>query len=476
MPVFRYSSSLAAPASAVYAWHESPGALERLLPPWTSVRLVESRGGLQPGARVVLRLGPKPLQRRWVANIRECQPGFGFTDEQIEGPFKYWLHRHRFVERNEAECNLEDKIDYRLPYGPAGTIIAGAAVRSQLERTFRFRHRRTADDIRRHRAFANRPKLAFAVSGASGLIGTELVNFLRSGGHRVHTLVRRRPRDNSQEIFWDPTNETIDARALEGIDVVVHLAGANIAASHWTTERKRAIVASRVQGTGLLCRTLAESKKPPAALIAASAVGYYGNRGADRLDEESEHGAGFLSETCRAWEQATEPASKAGIRVVNLRIGVVLSARAGALARMLTPFRLGAGGILGDGRQFVPWIALDDLVGVVQFLAYNPELHGPVNAVAPTPVTNRVFTKALGRVLKRPTLLPLPAAAVRLAFGEMGDELLLSGCRALPDKLERTGFAFLHPEIEQALEIELGRGSSRLAEQQRNKRNTVDEH
>ena len=297
--------------------------------------------------------------------------------------------------------------------------------------------------------------LRFVVSGASGLVGSALSASLAGRGHRVERLVRRTPVSGAPEIAWDPAQGTIDRDALEGADAVVHLAGESVAAS-WTAERKRAIRESRVAGTGLLASTLADLRRPPRVLVSASAVGYYGDRGEKTVTEDSPPGTGFLADTARAWEAAAEPALEAGIRVVHPRIGMVLSARGGALAKMLTPFRLGVGGVVGTGRQQMSWIALDDLVAVLEHLALTDELSGPVNAVAPHPVTNREFTATLGRVLGRPTLLPLPAFMVRLLFGEMGQALLLDGARVLPSRLEASGFGFRYPRLEEALRAELG--------------------
>lgn len=298
--------------------------------------------------------------------------------------------------------------------------------------------------------------LHIAVTGSSGLIGTRLAAFLAACGHHVTRVVRRPPDPDAEEVSWDPTTGRIDAAALQETDCVVHLAGDNVAAGRWTQARKDAIRTSRVVGTRLLSEALAKLANPPRALIAASAIGYYGDRGDDRLTEDSPPGTGFLADVCRQWEAATEPAVQAGIRVVNLRTGVVLSAVGGALARMLTPFKFGLGGIVGSGRQYMSWIALDDLVAAIRHLILADDVSGPVNAVSPNPVTNREFTKTLGRVLRRPTILPLPAAVVRLLFGEMGQALLLASARIVRLRLQTSGFEFSHPHLEDALRHELG--------------------
>ena len=298
-------------------------------------------------------------------------------------------------------------------------------------------------------------QLRVAVTGATGLVGSALVPALLAAGHRVDRVSRRRPAAGTTDIQWDPARGQLDPRALEGVDAVVHLAGETIAALRWTPAVKERIRRSRVDGTRLLAETLGRLTRRPRVLVAVSGVGYYGSRGDTPLTEESPPGSGFLAEVCREWEAAADPARAAGIRVVHPRLGVVLAGQGGALPRMALPFRLGAGGVIGDGRQYCSWIELNDLVRVIELCLALETLAGPVNAVAPTPVTNREFTRVLGRALGRPTLVPLPALAARLLLGEMGQALLLDSARALPRRLERAGFRFRHPDLEDALRVAL---------------------
>jgi uncharacterized protein (TIGR01777 family) len=288
------------------------------------------------------------------------------------------------------------------------------------------------------------------VSGASGLIGTSLEGRLRARGHGVCRLVRR-PARSGDEISWDPARGILPVRELEGFDAVVHLAGENVAAGRWTDARKAAIRESRVQGTVLLARRLAELDRPPSVLVSASAIGFYGDRGEELLDETMPPGDGFLARTCVEWEACADPARAAGIRVVHPRIGVVLATQGGALARMLMPFRLGLGGRLGSGRQWMSWIALDDLVFVLESAIFDERLVGPVNAVAPEPVRNADFTRVLARILGRPALAPVPAFALRALAGGLADELLLASIRVAPRALERCGFRHARPTLEEAL-------------------------
>ncbi len=288
------------------------------------------------------------------------------------------------------------------------------------------------------------------ITGASGLVGHRLVPSLESKGHEVLRLVRNAPAD-PREVRWDPAKGTIDASALEGVDAAVHLAGENLAEGRWTEEKKRRIRESRVKGTRLISETLAGLARKPEVLVSASAVGFYGSRGREVLTEQSATGDDFLADVCREWEEATAAAERAGVRVVHLRFGVILSGEGGALKKMLFPFRMGVGGRLGSGEQYMSWITLDDAVGAIEQALENRTLRGPVNAVAPQPVTNREFTKAMGSALSRPTIFPVPAFALRLLFGEMADATLLSSQRAEPARLKESGFVFKHPEIKGAL-------------------------
>lgn len=289
------------------------------------------------------------------------------------------------------------------------------------------------------------------VSGASGLVGSAVVDNLSSKGVEVLQLVRKTPRDVAREIVWNPSEGIADTSKLEGLDAVIHLAGEPIAEGRWTEEKKRRIRESRARGTQVLAEALSKLERKPETLLSASAVGYYGSRGSQILTEESEPGDDFLARVCREWEDATAPAVEAGIRVVMMRFGVILSAEGGALAKMLTPFKLGVGGRLGSGEQFMSWISLGDVVGVIDFLLDKVSLSGPVNTVAPNPVTNREFTEALGEALSRPTLLPVPKFALRVAFGEMADVALLASQRAEPARLKSNGYLFRHSELKDAL-------------------------
>lgn len=295
------------------------------------------------------------------------------------------------------------------------------------------------------------------VTGSSGLVGSALIPLLLNQGHRVVRLVRQKTAPAEDAAVWDPSAGKLETSSLQQTDAVVHLAGENIGTARWSEAQKKRIRESRVQGTKLMSESLARLEVPPRVLMSASAVGFYGSRGDDVLTEEEPAGSDFLAEVCKDWEAATEPARQKGVRVVNLRAGMAISGKGGALTAMLKAFKAGAGGKLGDGQQFISWIAIDDLTRVITYVISNESLSGPVNAVSPNPVRNAEFAEILGKVLGRPTFMSMPAPVVRLLFGEMADALLLASQRAQPRRLLETGFTFQFPHLEATLRHVLGK-------------------
>ncbi len=290
--------------------------------------------------------------------------------------------------------------------------------------------------------------MKIAIAGASGLVGSALIPSLTADGANVTRLVRGAPKPG--EIEWHPNHDQVQAHLLEGFDGIINLAGENIAAGRWTDEQKRKIRDSRVSGTHLLSEAIAKMEVKPKVFVCASATGIYGDRDDETLDEQSESGSGFLAGVCREWEKACEPATKAGVRVVNLRFGPIIAREGGMLSKMLTPFKMGMGGKVGSGKQFISWVAIDDAVNAIKLAINDQSIRGPVNVVSPNPVTNEELTKTLGHVLNRPTALAVPAFAARLAFGEMADEMLLISQKVMPKKLTAVGFQFRYPELEAA--------------------------
>jgi len=455
---FTHSSELPAHSPTdVFDWHERPGALERLTPPWGRVDVLERAGGIKDGGEITIRVHRGPTSFKWRLRHRDYEYARQFCDEQVSGPLKSWLHTHSFSELPGGGTLMEDSVDLEPPLGAAGAALGPTFMNAELGRLFRFRHRRLFMDLARHAEYAERPRLTVAITGASGLIGQNLQHFLTTGGHQVIRLVRRSSEVAPDCVYWNPATGEVDKHGLGRADAVVHLAGTPIADGRWTDDRKRSILRSRVDGTELISKTMASMSGGPRVLLSSSAVGFYGDRGQERLDEKAQSGKGFLAEVCRAWEGATAAADAAGIRVVHVRTGVVLSPAGGALGQMLLPFKMGVGGRLGSGKQYLSWIDLDDLVGLMHHALHTESLRGPVNATAPNPVTNATFSAALGRALGRPTVIPVPGFAVKAAFGQLGTEALLWGQRVVPQKAVESGYSFFYEGVEDSLRFQLGK-------------------
>ena len=438
-------------AEALFAWHERPGAFERLTPGFMPARVIERSGGIRDGATVVLAVPVGPTHTTWRLEHTRYVAGREFRDVQRAGPFAAWEHVHRTEPAADGTSVLDDAITYRLPLPPFGALVADAYTREKLERLLRWRHALTRLDLERHLTYAARGARRVAITGASGFLGGALVPFLTTGGHLVRTIGR----GAGSDARWDPAASRLDAGALDGVDAVIHLAGSSVA-ERWTAATKREILASRLQGTRLIAEQCARATVKPEVLVCASAVGIYGSRGDEKLDEQSAPGDDFLADVGRQWEAAAAPARDAGIRVVHLRTGIVLNPAGGALAKMITPMLLGAGGRLGGGTQWMSWISREDWVGAVHHALQTPGLSGALNLTAPEPVTNRTFTESLGRILHRPTIAAVPAFVLRTLFGEMASGTILASQRAHPAALQRSGFEFAHPTLASALRFELG--------------------
>lgn len=452
--MFLKQTKIQVSSDQLYHWHELPGAFHRLCPPWQSIKVDRASDGLKEGEEVHLRLCKGPFCQKWIARLKDCHPGEGFTDVQERGPFKKWIHRHRFLKKDQG-CVLEDEIEYEVPGGTLGRLFLGSKVRSELEGTFFYRHQVTKNDLECMQEFSQQKPLRILVSGASGLVGSRLCLFLENAGHKILRLVRR-PSSLEEEIYWNDQTGDIEREKLDGkIDGVIHLAGENIAARRWSKEQKKRIADSRVKGTQGLVHALNQCEQKPSFFLCASAVGFYGNRGEDLLTEESAPSDDFLSRVCQDWEAAAQ--SLEGVRVACLRFGMILSPQGGALGQMLTPFKMGVGGILGSGKQQMSWIHIDDLIYHCYRVMMNETLQGAINFVSPHPVSNHVFTKTLGKILGRPTIMPLPGFVARVAFGEMADALLLSSQKVYPQKLKDTGCRFAYPHLEDALRHLLGK-------------------
>lgn len=444
--LFEKTSYYRVDRSTLFNWHRQPGAFERLAPPWRGTKVIK-HATIDSENEAILEvhlLGP--YKQRWRAKHSEYREGFQFRDTLFDSPFKSWTHLHRFSDDGEGRSRLDDQIEYALP---VDLSPISRHVRRELSRVFRYRHEILRNDL--EHALPPLPPLHIAVTGANGFIGSSLIPYLKVRGCKITKLVRG-PAREEDEINW--TNSDLSLRG--SFDVVMHLAGEPLV-GRWNEEKKRAILESRREGTAKLVSLLLKMPTPPKLLISASAIGIYGNRPGETLDEESAIGTGFLAEVCKEWEGATEGARAKGIRTVNARIGVVISPQGGALKAMLPAFSSGLGGPLGSGEQNVSWIALEDLLRVFHFGILNESLSGPINLVSPQFVSNKVFTKTLGSILTRPTVFRVPKAILRGVFGEMADEALLSDQKVMPKALLDQGFDFLYPSLVQALRFSLGR-------------------
>ncbi|MGW6447236.1 TIGR01777 family oxidoreductase [Lentzea sp. NPDC055074] len=438
-----FSSLVDAPLDEVFTWHERPGAIQRLTPPWQPISVIHEASSLD-GGHAVLGL---PLGLRWSARHTGYAPPSRFVDELDSAPLSWalkWRHTHEF-EAEGSRTRMTDRVD---------TPVPGALLRSM----FAYRHRQLAADLASQaaaKAAGARP-MTVAITGSSGFVGSALWSFLSTAGHRVVKLVRRSP-ENPDERRWGPSRPAPDL--LSGVDAVVHLAGASIA-GRFTESHRRKIRSSRLGPTRALADLAAAAGVP--VFVSASAIGFYGaDRGDEELTEDSERGEGFLADVVAEWEAATAAASAAGVRVVNVRTGLVQSPSGGTLRLFHPLFSAGLGGRLGDGRMWQSWIGMDDLVDIYHRALYDDSLSGPVNAVAPAAVRNRDYTATLAKVLRRPAVLPVPSFGPRLLLGEQGArELAEANQLVRPAALAKAGHAFRHPELEPALRHLLGRVES----------------
>lgn len=443
---FIKKSEMPVSAEQLFAWHENPCAFERLTPPWNQIKVIRKDQGLKPGSEIHFRtyLGPIPIT--WKARHSVYIQGKEFCDIQVSGPFAKWVHSHRVIPKNNKKSFLEDELEYKLHLG-----LGKGFAKEAIKQLFHYRHTVLYNDLQVQNSFPTNP-LTIAITGASGLIGSELSAFLQSAGHKVLCFVQTKPKEN--EIQWDIKRGKIESEKLEGIDGVIHLAGENIGSGRWTSEKKKRIRESRIHGTRLLVKTLNTLKSPPKVLLSSSAIGYYGMK-SNIVDEASKPGKDFLAQVCKEWETEAKGFKKG--RVVILRFGVVLTPKGGVLSKMLFPFTMGLGGKVGSGKQLMSWIAIDDLIYQLYRILLTPSIKGPVNLCAPHTVTNLEFSKTLASVLHRPCLFPIPTFIAKILFGEMGKATMLSSIGAKPTKLEEAKLPFYYPNLLSALQHLLGK-------------------
>jgi uncharacterized protein len=461
-------------SNELFAWHIREGAFERLNPPWHQFKVIERRGNIQNGGTVKIKMKiAGPIHTIWLIKHSDYIEGKQFKDSQIKGLFSSWTHTHLFNSFENSSSILDDHVEYSLPWGMLSETLVSALTNKKLNQMFDYRHRLISDDLLVH-ATANKIRgndrpMTIGITGSSGFIGSSLIPFVTTGGHRVIRFIRHPVSDgnnfkNVKSIQWNPSSSV--SLNDENIDAVVNLSGENIF-GRWTKKKKKRIFDSRVNTTQSLCKMLSSLDKPPKVLVSASATGYYGDRGDEILTEESPPSSSssssndFLSYVCRNWEEATQIAKESGIRVVNLRIGIVLSSSDGMLSKILPFFKLGFGGRIGDGNQYMSWIGLDDLLGLILYAIADKSISGPVNAVSPNPITNADFTTALGKVLSRPTKFSIPEYIIKLPLGEeLANAAILSSTRVIPERLIEMGYKFRFPYLESVLRHTLGKSIS----------------
>ncbi len=458
MKIFTRRSHIPVQVPKLFAWHARDGAIQRLTPPWAPMTLKRRQGrGIDKGVRVEFDMRVLGVPMTWEAeHIDFCQDRM-FKDRQIRGPFGRWVHTHQFAPEGAHGSIMTDLVAYQLPMGYLSALFYPLA-QKELARMFDYRHRILARDLVRYAD--QMPPMRILISGASGSIGSALVPFLRTCGHEVIRLVRHEGPLAGDEVFWDPYKGILDLTSMGPVDAVINLNGRDISRGKWTGTQKQAIIDSRIQPTRILVEKMQAMDPKPSVFVSASAIGFYGEGADTLLTEEHPVGSSFISRVCDDWERESVPALAAGIRTVQLRIGVVLTPAGGALARMLPAFQAGLGPRLGTGHQYMSWISMDDALGGIFHILKNTDIHGPVNLTAPNSVTNRMFTRTLARVLSRPAVFSIPEwVAIRL-WGEMGKETLLTSARVMPEKLMKTRFAFQYPDLEPALRHLLGRSDT----------------
>lgn len=438
-----FQTELPVPSHEAFEWALGRGALERLLPPWAHVSLL-----FPPDTKVGLKLRWGFFSVRAILERTLRILDLEMDEIQVRGPFRHFQHRQRFVPNDPLSCTMVDDVTcaFALPF-------CNPWIEAALKRYFTWRHALIREDLKLIGSYPRR-HLRILLSGSSGFIGTKLKVFLELAGHEIVRLVRERKALTGDAIFWDPLHGEVDKGDFEGFDAVIHLAGQGIAQKRWTPKIKEQLASSRIRDTRLLAQVLCGLQRPPATFIGASAIGFYGNRGHEELSEDSQPGkGGFLTTLAGEWEKASEPLKDKGIRVVHARFAAVLGAGGGMLAKLLPVYRSGLGGKVGSGSQLLSWIGIDDLLGGLYHCLMNPAVNGPVNFAAPQALSQEEFSRILAKKVGRPAFCHVPAFLLKLAMGEMGQELILSSQNVKPVRLLQTGFVFRYPDLKTALDF-----------------------
>jgi uncharacterized protein (TIGR01777 family) len=450
-----FKTNLNFPAQKVFSWHNQHGAFARLLPPWEKIKVLSHPGEIRDGSEVKLKcFVAGPFYFNWHLRHSDFSQNQSFSDTQISGPFKKYKHQHLFSE-NASSTQLNDKIEYELPFSPITKYLGKFFLEDRLSRTFYYRDQILKNDLSFHTEFADKSKLKFLITGASGLIGKALISFLETAGHQVNTVVRNPSKIGPSSVFF--SGEEFKFKPDDHFDCIINLAGAGIADQRWSQSRKKEIYESRIQYTEKLIDSLRKLNVAPKTLISCSGLSFYKEHENAANTEESPKGQGFLSDVANAWEQAAERSSSLGVRVCTLRLGVILDPRGGSLKKMLPAFNFGLGAKLGSGEQMFSWVSLEDVIRAILFLAYKEELSGAFNLCSPNPTSNSTFTNTLARVLARPAFFKAPVQMLNLIFGEMASETMLASINCAPNKLLHSGFKFIFPELEVCLNYCLGK-------------------
>lgn len=446
MPEYSHTHDYPVPVEALFEYHQRKGALARLTPPWEKVKVVQEAESLEDGNEVKLETEIGPFNTSWNIQHFDYKQNSQFCDQLIKGPFKKWIHKHKFESSGNNQSRLTDHIAYDLPFG--GNLFTNF-VTKKLERLFKYRNEIIEKDLVTHKLPQTPTPMRILVTGATGLIGRALVPFLRLQGHTVLPLSRYL-RDDC--IWWDPYKKDIDPEAFRDTDAVIHLAGESVFQGRWTRERKRGILESRFLTTHFLVDCMTKAAKKPNVFICASGTGYYGSQIDFTADETAPAGRDFLAYVCKSWEKAASRAKEQGIRVINLRTGLVLSPAGGILSKLLPLFKLGLGGSLGNGNQMLSWITIDDVLGIIQYCLAENSISGPVNVVAPKSTTNKDFAQTLANVLGRPCIVKVPSLMAQIVMGKrMATETVLSDIDCVPHKILNAGYNFRYPELSEAV-------------------------
>ena len=463
MPKFIHESFFEHSLEDLWKWYDSEEAFTRLTPEWEQIKALQL-GAIANGERTIFKLKMGPIPRKWIAEHYNVQERQTFDDIMVKGVFSKWDHKRTFSITKNGSM-IRDQVEWKLPFHFLSKFTSPVTVMPRLKGMFRYRSDTVRSDLEKISLYSKNGKKRILISGSTGLIGTELCAFLSSAGHQVVRLLRKSSKlppyaNNESVIRWDDQTGEITSGSFENFDVVIHLAGAGIGDKRWSKSRKILIEKSRTIPTKMLAEKLAQCENKPEVLISSSAIGWYGNRGNEVLTEKSIPKDGFLPKICSQWEYATKPAKDSGIRVVNMRTGIIVTAKGGMLQKLLLPAKFGAFGPVGGGKQMQSWISLNDMIYSIYHLINNKKCEGAFNITSPNPINQKGFAKVLGKVLKRPAFAPLPGFVIKLLFGEMGKELILDGQHVVPEKLLESGYEFVYPDLESCFRHTLGKWNS----------------